>query len=643
MPSLPRKLKSALLGPLPVSRDRALGMSERLSAVTSLTAGLEYLSRRRDWTEGGLNDWRIGRDVHARSHPLTRRFLDAISDERTTTALHLARVAASAGLLMPGNSRWRGAANVFLGLSNAALYPRHRYGTDGSDQVATLVQTATGLARLAPSPQVQDTLMWYVAMQSNLSYLISGWVKLLGKPWQDGSALSGVMRTRTYGHEGFWKLTRRYPVPARYLAHGVLALECLFPLAYARGGALARPVIGSAVAFHTANGFLMGLGRFVSSFVSMHPMVAYTSTPRTHPLVAGRDDRAVKAALIAGAGAVAAAGALAGVRRMRAADRWPGSQWVTTRHGNRLSYDIRLTRHRDTPVIVFVTGLTATPEHFGWITDKLIEESSCDILTYSRAGYGPSGYRGERPFTLQEAVDDLVDLIAAAVPEGRRVVLAGHSLGGELSRRAAAALGDRLGGIVYLDSSHPAELQRSQQQSETAQKLQAGLNMFVGSLRAGLGALLTRPEWVENLPANYRDRAFAQYADPRMWKAGIREWKATEREFRAFEGDLPPVDAHALVISAQRTVDRDPEQLLMHKELADSHRGPGRIVHTAVIEGADHDTILTKARLATEVGRRILDFHQQITRTHDTGRSGGPRTAAGVPAQPPAARQEEAR
>ncbi len=612
MKTLPGKVASALFGPLPVSRDRAIGTSERLSALTSLTSSLEYLSQPENRREGGLNDWAVGRDVHARSTRLTRRLLDLVADERTTKALHAARVAAAAGLLAPGNAGWRGAANVFLGLSNAALYPRHRYGTDGSDQVSTMVQTTTGLARLSTSPQVKDTLMWYIALQANLSYVVSGWVKLLGDPWRSGSALTGIMRTRTYGHQGFWKLATRHPVPARYLAHGVLALECLFPVAYLGGGRLARPVIAGAAGFHVANGFLMGLGRFVTAFVSMHPMVAYTSTPEDHPAVAGRDDRLPATAFVLGAGALGAAAAVAGARRMRAADRWPGTRHTTTRHGNSLGYELRLPEDPGKPVVVLVPGMTSTTEHFGWITEKLIEESDYGLLTYNRAGYASSTYRGGRDFTLQQSVEDLADLIRDALPAGRKVVLAGHSLGGEIARRAAEPLGEQCIGVAYLDSSHPGELNRSQQQSDSARKITGGLKLFVNSLRAGMGVLLSRPSWVDDLPAGYRSRAFAQYADTRMWTASIREWTATEREFRAFTGSLPAVDAHALVLSAQRTVDRDPEQLLMHHELGGAHRGGGRLVTTHVLEGADHDTMLTRARLGSEVGRRLIDFVHAI-------------------------------
>lgn len=632
MKSLAKKLTSTVLGPVPISRDRTLGISERLAAVTSLTSSLEYITHQRQIRRGGLNDWTIARDIHAGSTRPTRRLLDTVGNPKVTKALHIGRIAAGAALLAPGNARWRGAANLFLGLSNAALYPRHRYGTDGSDQVSTFVQSATGMARLSTQPAVQDALLWYVALQANLSYLVSGWVKLLGQPWRDGSALNGIMRTRTYGHEGLWNLTNRYPVPARYLAHGVLALECLFPVAYLKGGALARPIMASAAAFHVANGYFMGLGRFITAFEAMHPMVAYTSAPKSHPSVAGRDDRMLTAAASMAAVGVTVAGFLAAMRRARATDPWPNGRVLTTRHGNELHYNERVSEKDDSPVLVFGPGMISTAEHFGWITDKLVEESDVGIITYSRAGYGPSKRHCETPYTLQESVDDLVDLVNGAVDEGREVYLVGHSLGGEFARRAAKELGDRVSGVIYLDSSHPEELNRSKQQQEAADRLKDGLNMFTRSLRAGLGATLVRPRWVHSLPVEVRSRAFAQYADSRLWRAGMREWDATEQDFYAFSGALPPVDGHALVLSAQRTVDRDPEQLLMHNELAAAHRGEGRVVRNSVIEGADHDSMLTDARVGTDVGRRILDFLSEVG-AHDgdpstdekkaTGRRGG--------------------
>jgi len=225
-------------------------------------------------------------------------------------------------------------------------------------------------------------------------------------------------------------------------------------------------------------------------------------------------------------------------------------------------------------------------------------------------------------------VDDLVDLIEAAVPEGRQVSLVGHSLGGELARRAAVRLGERVHSVVYVDSSHPQQLDRSSQQGANARHVEDMIRSTSVSLRTGLGVLMQTPGWIRNLPAPVRSRAMAGYTDHRVWTAALREWRAAERDFRSFEGPLPRLDAHALVLSAQHTVDRDPDHLLLHKDLADAHLA-GRTVRSTVVETADHDGILTDPQLAGEAARRLVAFLGDTTAVPPSATEVRPSATAG--------------
>lgn len=602
-----RKLAAALFRPLPVSRERAVGISERLSALTSLQASLEYLRLRHEMKPGGLHDWDVMREAHRAGTPATRKLLDALARPRVTTAVHVSRTVVSAAMLLPGTSRWRGAGSAFLAVSGAAVYARHRYGTDGSDQVSVLVQGGNALARLSRSPAVQDAVIWHTALQSNLSYAVSGWFKLVGSSWRDGTALRNIMRTRTYGHEPAFTLADRYPRAAKAMVHSVLILECGFPLLYAFRGRLVAPVLASAVAFHGANGFLLGLGRFLSAFTSMHPYVAYTSTPRDHPAVAGRDDRTVPAALIALGAAAAGAGVAAVQRRARVLEGPPGTERITTASGNTLAYQLHEGEAGE-PVVVLVYGLASMPEQFAWISATLRDESRLGIMTYDRAGYGASRRGPDAAEDLDTLAADLAELARRAVPADRKVILAGHSLGGDLARRAARLLGDRLAGVVYLDAAHPGELQRSKRQRDAAGRFHELLAVMDWSNRVGAGAVMTRPPWLESLPFTARRRAMWQYADAGMWCAARREWSAVKADYDRFGGELPPVNCPALVVSAQQTVDSDPEQLLMHHEIAQAHRATGAQAQTLVIEGSHHDSLMTNGTYATRVARHILAF-----------------------------------
>ncbi|MGH8929678.1 MAG: alpha/beta fold hydrolase [Egibacteraceae bacterium] len=613
MPRLSRLLRR-VLAPIPLRRGVALTLTERLSSVTHLVSSLEYLAAEGDRRWGGLNNWDVSRrTVHARSRSLGRA-LDVVADRRVTRALHVVRVAAAVTLLAPSPHRPRLAANVVLSSTSAALYPRQLYGTDGSDQVSFLVQTVAAVARAGQRrSQLVDACLWFVALQSVLSYAVSGWVKLAGPSWRSGQALPGVMRTLTYGDRATWELCRRYPRVARVLGAGVLTMECLFPAVFVARGRLAPLLVGAAGAFHLVNARVMALGRFVWSFVSMYPAVLYVSGPRDRigldrKVVERRDDTlpTLCAALMAASLSV---GLLAQARRRQVVlGGRDGERSMTTGAGNTLSF--RRTGPMDgaAPVIVLESGLVATAEHWEWIVLGLSRRFP--TVTYQRAGNGRSSYAPRKDYRLDVAVGDLVDLVKH-VGIDRPVVLVGHSLGGYLALQAAARLPGHVRGVGLVDSSHPGELQRSSRQAQGQQALTSSLALIPTSLRLGLGLLLKRPDWVDRLPAQIRDLTLAQYRDPRMWLAGRREWRAAVEEFRSFDGRLPHIDVPLLVLTAGHTASSDPVQKDLHDELADSTPRAERYV----IEDADHNQVLTDAGPAHRVAELVAAFVDGLGQT----------------------------
>jgi pimeloyl-ACP methyl ester carboxylesterase len=593
-----RALRKAL-SPEAVGRLTALTRMERIAAVTHLVASLEYLARPRDRRRGGLNNWDIsGRALHVRS-PRLARVLDVVADRRVTTAVHALRVPVALSLLAPTSRGARLAADATLAASSAALYPRHHYGTDGSDQVSFLVQSVAAFARANQTrPHIVDAALWYAALQAVLSYTVSGWAKLAGPSWRSGDALTGVTRTLTYGDPLAWKLFRRYPRMARLLGTSVVAMECTFPIVLAGRGRLAPLMLASATAFHVGNARIMGLGRFVWAFLSMHPAVLYASGPRERP-DERRDDAMPKVAAAATVGALSAALLGQANRRSTVLKGRGDERRLTARSGNELAY--RRLGPGDGPAIVLESGLIATAEHWEWIAGELAERFP--TVTYNRAGYGPSAYRARGPYTLDVAVADLADLVRH-VGGTRPVVIVGHSLGGWLALRAAHEAPEHVAGVGLLDSSHPGEMQRSTRQAQGQEVLSSSLTLMPISLSLGLGALLKRPDWVDTLPEEVQRLALAQYRDPRLWAAGQREWRATIAEFGAFDGQLPRIGVPLLVMTAGLTAANDPVQQELHRELADA----APRAELRVLEGADHDQVLTHPKAARRVAEHIGAF-----------------------------------
>ncbi|NUL46158.1 alpha/beta fold hydrolase [Cellulosimicrobium funkei] len=605
-------LKS-IFRPFGTGRDQAMIVSERIVSVATSISSLEYLVQHRHMDPGGLNDWDSIKKAREIDHRVLRAVVSSLSDKRVSMGLHAGRLAASAGLLvLPGSwSTVRGVLSLYNSVSYALLTPRHRFGTDGSDQVSTLVQTFNGLARLSTSTRAKDTFLWGLALQTGMAYGLSGWVKMAGPQWRNGSALSGVMRTKTYGSEPFFRWTLEHPRLARTLTQVALAFETLFPLVFLTRGRLTKSFMIVGVGFHGANAVLMGLGRFLVAFPAMYPALAYVTVPREHPAGRERDDSVLP---LLGLGIIAI-GAYAGLvkanRRKIVLEGWPHTLSVTTRRGNDYRYEWGGPRgDASEPVYLFTPAMAATAEHFAWITESLAYNHGKRVVMASRPGYAASLRHVTEEFSLDEALDDLEDLVAEVVAPDQKVVLLGHSLGGDLVRRLALRLGtSKVQAVVYLDPTHPAELDRSEQQREGAEKMTDSLQQMIRYLRWGTGFLMKRPQWVESFPHNYQERHMAHYTDSRLWESALREWNVVYQEMLAFTGPLQVPDVPALLIAADDTLNSFPEQGDLYEELVPGSDVESRVDRQyRVLTHANHDSMLSDSKVAERVIDHLMKF-----------------------------------
>lgn len=598
------KLVRGVLSPVPISRSAALGTSERLSAATHLVNSLEYLVNERDRAWGGVNNWDVGRAVLTNQPESVRRFFDLIGDRRITRALLLARVGAAAALLGPLPRGGRVAANALLSASSVALYPRSTFGTDGSDQVSILVQAISTIARAGERrPEIVDACLWFLALQSTLSYAVSGWVKLAGRSWVNGEALPGIMRTYNYGDRGTWELLRKYPRVGHVLGGGTLAFECLFPAVLFTRGRLTPAMAATAATFHAINARVMGLGRFLSAFTSMHPALLYVTAPRERAALGSqtRNDLMPKIATALG-GATLVGGLTAQARRRAVVNRGREDEHILrTSSGNALCYRGTVPAEGTEPVVIFENGLSSGKEYWSWIEGELSQQFP--TITYDRAGYGRSRYAGGAEYQLDTAVHDLVDLVKHVVGD-RRVILIGHSLGGYLALRGAAELPAHVAGVGLLDTSHPAQLRRSKAQAQGADMLSDLIRTYPESLRFGLGWLLQAPLWKDQLPRTVRRLVLAHYRDPRMWAATRREWRAARREWDHGDGPLPRVEVPLCVVTAEKTAKKHAEQRELHDEVASA--APRADRH--IIPNADHMDLLTVPNHALRVADMLVEF-----------------------------------
>lgn len=146
----------------------------------------------------------------------------------------------------------------------------------GADRMTLLVVTCLALAQWLPDDRWRALAFGYLAVQLVISYVMSGWVKLVNPDWRSGQALADVFAFSAYPvSEGMRQWSGR-PVTLRWASWGVIGFELAFPLAL-----LAAPVLFLALAialtFHTANAVVFGLNRFVFAWVSAFPAVVWLS------------------------------------------------------------------------------------------------------------------------------------------------------------------------------------------------------------------------------------------------------------------------------------------------------------------------------------------------------------------------------
>lgn len=242
----------------------------------ALTA-LETVASRRDYAPGQILDWEVLK--HSWAFALRRPFgpvLDLVLGYPGFMLLVGVELLASvAGLWILLYGGWPRDLNWLIFLLVLLFNFRSGYGLDGGDQMTGNVLGAVCLAGLLPNDQLAlGAALWFIGLQSTLSYLTAGLYKLAGTGWRNGRGLLGVLSTRSYGSPRLSAYLAQRPTQMLAAAWSVIAFESLFPLALL-GPEFAVVFLGVGVLFHLGNAAVMGLNNFLWAFTATYPAVYY--------------------------------------------------------------------------------------------------------------------------------------------------------------------------------------------------------------------------------------------------------------------------------------------------------------------------------------------------------------------------------
>lgn len=146
----------------------------------------------------------------------------------------------------------------------------------GSDSMAIQILIAWSVCLCFPSSA--KACVYYIAIQTVLSYAVAGFAKLKQPAWRNGTALSRF--TQAYSrvpHESPANLgavaIQRAPAIWAWI---VIAFECSFPLAMLNPS-LCLVYIAGGIAFHFVNFYVFGLNRFFFTWMAAYPALYIVS------------------------------------------------------------------------------------------------------------------------------------------------------------------------------------------------------------------------------------------------------------------------------------------------------------------------------------------------------------------------------
>lgn len=184
-------------------------------------------------------------------------------------------------------------------------------------------------------------------------------------------------------------------------------------------------------------------------------------------------------------------------------------------------------RHgRGAPTVLMESGLGHHSAYWGAVPERVAVDTS--VVTYDRRGLGRSGRR-RTPFTVARYLADLAPVLARCEPGP--LVLVGHSFGGFLIRAFAAAHPERVGALLFVDSSTENEREGLTSRAARLDDLGPRL-MLVNVVAAALGAgrLRVNRERVQReftgFSPTQRAAIVADQASPRYWLANRTELRA---------------------------------------------------------------------------------------------------------------------
>ena len=247
---------------------------KKIIAVAVILQGLELLRIRRTYASDGIWVWATLRKEFEIFPGVFQRFLNVTLDYPHFLVLLLVQIGFALVLLLTDRSS---PAVVICVLFASMLTSLRWRGTfnGGADYMTVLVLMILSIAELFRSKEsVRLGCLWYLSIQTMMSYFIAGAVKFKNADWRTGRALRRFLSGPPYDPPAFFAGISKKPGLLLLGSWGVMLFELSFPLAIVKPG-LCAGFLCMALVFHLLNHATFGLNRFLFAWSAAYPAILW--------------------------------------------------------------------------------------------------------------------------------------------------------------------------------------------------------------------------------------------------------------------------------------------------------------------------------------------------------------------------------
>ena len=168
-----------------------------IACIGVLISSLEYLVIHKEFKTDGVFSWKIfsSRPDYINNARLLKK-IDFLFGYTSFIVIHILRVLCCIVLPFVESYPMMALLVSVIAVSSLIFSYRNIIGTDGSDQMNSVIFITFFITFLANDEFVFKTGLIFIACQSIMSYVIAGIAKIRGPKWRKGAAVFQIMNTK---------------------------------------------------------------------------------------------------------------------------------------------------------------------------------------------------------------------------------------------------------------------------------------------------------------------------------------------------------------------------------------------------------------------------------------------------------------